>query len=224
MSEIIFLSNVRLSFPQLVEPRSSVENGPKKYSADFIMPMNHPGVQAFSAEYTKGAQEKWKEHAQAVMQLIQNDRKLRCYGQGNEKVNSKTFKHYDGYADQFYISSNKDQMPQMIQADGSAVDATNTMAYQALARKLYGGCYVNAAIRPWLQENKHGRGIRADLVAVQFAGDDQAFGEGRTDASNMFGAVAAAPAGMFGAAAPAPAFLQPAAPQQMPLPPFMTGQ
>jgi hypothetical protein len=89
---------------------------------------------------------------------------------------------------------------------------------------MYGGCRVNVAVKPWLQENKHGRGIRADLVAVQFAGDDQAFGEGRTDASNMFGAVAAAPAGMFGAAAPAPAFLQPAAPQQMPLPPFMTGQ
>jgi hypothetical protein len=98
------------------------------------------------------------------------------------------------------------------------------MAYQALTRQMYGGCRVNVAVKPWLQENKHGRGIRADLVAVQFAGDDQAFGEGAVDASGMFGAVAAAPAGMFGAAAPAPAFLQPAAPQQMPLPPFMTGQ
>jgi hypothetical protein len=90
------------------------------------------------------------------------------------------------------------------------------MAYQAITRQMYGGCRVNVAIKPWLQENKHGRGVRADLVAVQFAGDDQPFGEGRTDASNMFGAVATA--------APAPAFLQPAAPQQMPLPPFMTGQ
>ena len=203
MSEIIFLSNVRLSFPQLVEPRSSVENGAKKYSADFIMPLNHPGVQAFSAEYTKSAQEKWKEHAQAVMALIQGDRKLRCYGQGNEKINNKTFKPYDGYADQFYISSNKDQMPQMIQADGSAVDATNTMAYQALARKLYGGCYVNAAIRPWLQENKHGRGVRCELIAVQFANDGEPFGEAVADATVLFKPVASAPQ-----AAPAfPSFL-----------------
>ena len=199
MSEIIFLSNVRLSFPQLVEPRSSLENGVKKYSADFIMPMNHPGVQQFGAEYAKAAQEKWKEHAQAVMQLIQNDRKLRCFGQGNEKVNSKTFKPYDGYADQFYISANKDQMPQMIQADGSAVDPTNTMAYQALARKLYGGCYVNAAVRPWLQENKHGRGVRCELIAVQFANDGEAFGEAVADATALFKPVAAA-------AQPTPAF------------------
>ena len=192
MSEIIFLSNVRLSFPQLVEPRSSVENGAKKFSADFLMPLAHPGVQQFGAEYMKAAQEKWKEQAQAVMSMIQGDRKLRCFGQGNDKLNGKTFKPYDGYADQFYISANKDQMPQMIQADGSAVDPTNTMAYQALARKMYGGCYVNAAIRPWLQENKHGRGVRCELIAVQFAGDGEAFGEAVSDATALFKPVAAA--------------------------------
>jgi hypothetical protein len=192
MSEIIFLSGVRLSFPQLVEPRSSVENGVKKFSADFLMPMTHPGVQQFGAEYTKSAVDKWKEHAQSVMAIIQGDRKLRCFGQGNEKVNGKTFKPYDGYADMFYISANKDQMPQMIQADGSAVDATNTMAYQALARKLYGGCYVNAAVRPWLQENKHGRGVRCELIAIQFANDGEAFGEAVADATSLFKPVAAA--------------------------------
>jgi hypothetical protein len=82
---------------------------------------------------------------------------------------------------------------------------------------MYGGCRVNAAVKPWLQDNKHGRAIRCDLVAVQFAGDDKPFGEGAVDASNLFGAVAAAPAGMFGAAA------APAAPA-MGLPPFMMGQ
>jgi hypothetical protein len=193
MSEIIFLSKMRLSFPQLVEPRSSVENGVKKYSADLIMPMDHPGVKQFGEVYAKAAQEKWKENAPAVMQIIQNDRKLRCFGMGNEKVNSKTFKPYDGYADMFYISSNKDQMPQMMQADGSPVDPTNTMAYQALARKMYGGCYVNAAIRPWLQENKHGRGVRCELIAVQFLADGEPFGEAAADATALFKPVAAAP-------------------------------
>lgn len=192
-SEIIFLSNARLSFPQLVEPRAATEGGTKKYSADFILPLDHAGVKDFGRVYAQMAQEKWKEHAQAVMQLIQNDRKLRCFGQGNEKVNSKTFQPYDGYKDMFYISANKDQMPQMIKGDGSAVDTTNTMEYQALARKLYGGCRVNAAIRPWLQENKHGRGIRCELIAVQFAGDDAPFGEAVADATALFKPVASAP-------------------------------
>ena len=96
------------------------------------------------------------------------------------------------------------------------------MAFQQLARKMYGGCRVNAAVKPWLQENKHGRGIRCDLIAVQFASDDTAFGEGAVDASNLFGAVAPAPAGMFGAAAQrAPAM--PAAPVAG-LPSFLGGQ
>ena len=69
------------------------------------------------------------------------------------------------------------------------------MAYQMHTRKMYGGCRVNVALKPWLQENKHGRGIRCDLVALQFAKDGEAFGEGVADASSMFGAVASAPAG-----------------------------
>lgn len=79
---------------------------------------------------------------------------------------------------------------------------------------------VNAAVKPWLQDNKHGRGIRCDLIAVQFAGDDTPFGAGETDASALFGAVAAAPAGMFGTTSNT--MLQTSA--AMGLPPFMMGQ
>jgi hypothetical protein len=209
MSEVIFLSQVRLSFPQLVEPRAATEGGVKKYSADFILDQNDPGFQKFMVEYAKLASEKWGNTAQNVMQMIQSDRKLRCYGAGAEKIDKKTFQPYSGYEGKVYISANKDVMPQMIRADGNPIDAGNTMEYQSLARKLYGGCYVNAAIRPWLQDNKHGRGVRCDLIAIQFAKDGEAFGDGVADVSGMFGAVAAAPA--------------PAAPAGMPLPPFMMG-
>ncbi len=212
MSDVIYLSNVRLSFPHIVEPRASLDNpaAPKKYSADFIMEQNHPGFQQFMQLYAKLAAAKWGEHANNVMQLIQSDRKLRCYGAGNEKIDKKTFQPYKGYANMAFIAANKDQAPQMIQSDGTAVDSANTMAYQAIARKMYGGCYVNAAVRPWLQENKHGRGIRCDLVALQFAADGEAFGEGVVDATPLFGAVAGAPV------AAAPGVQMPAAPFQMP--------
>lgn len=204
MSDIIFLSNVRLSFPHLAEPQKQVNEATGatriSYNAEFIMPQDHPGFQQFMQRYGAMALEKWKEHAQTVMGMIQNDRKTRCYGVGTEKVNKKTFKPYDGYADAgaVFITAGRDSAPQMIQADGSPVDPVNTMAYQQLARKMYGGCRVNAAVKPWLQDNKHGRGIRCDLIAVQFAADDTPFGEGAVDASGLFGAVAGAPAGMFG--------------------------
>lgn len=45
--------------------------------------------------------------------------------------------------------------------------------------RIYGGCFVNAVIRPWFMNNKWGRKVNAGLVAVQFVKDGEAFGEGR---------------------------------------------
>lgn len=222
MSDVIFLSGVRLSFPHLAEPQRQINELTGKerisYNCEFIMPQDHAGFGQFMAKYGAMALEKWKEHANTVMQMIQGDRKTRCYGRGEEKVNKKTFQPYDGYAGSVFITAGRDSQPQVIQADGQAIDPTNSMAYQQLARKMYGGCRVNAAVKPWLQDNKHGRGIRCDLIAVQFAADDKPFGEGAVDASNLFGAVAGAPVGMF-----SPTAAMPAAPFAG-LPSFLTGQ
>jgi hypothetical protein len=230
MSDIIFLSNVRLSFPHLAEPQKQVNEATGatriSYNAEFLMPQDHPGFAQFMARYGAIALEKWKEHAQAVMQMIQNDRKTRCFGRGEEKISRKTMQPYDGYAGNIYITAGRDTAPQMIQADGTPVDPANTMAYQQLARKMYGGCRVNAAVKPWPQDNKVGRGIRCDLIAVQFAGDDTPFGEGATDASGLFGAVQQA-AAMSGAVFPSAGqqTAMPAAPFAQPgLPSFLGGQ
>ena len=46
----------------------------------------------------------------------------------------------------------------------------------------YGGCWVNALIRPWWQNHqKYGKRVNAGLSAVQFLRDDEPFGEGRID-------------------------------------------
>ena len=220
--EIIFATNAVLSFPHLIEAHKSKIAAPTavaKYSADFILPLDHPALAQFMQRYTEMAQQKWAEHAGSVMQMIQSDRKLRCYGSGAEKVDKKTFKPYSGYEGNAFISASRENAPQMIQADGSPVDPSNTMAYQALARKMYGGCKVNVALRPWIQENTFGRGIRCDLVAIQFAADGTPFGDSAPpDLTNMFGAVAGATANPF-----APAAAMPAAPFAMPgqLPSFM---
>lgn len=212
MSDVIFLSNVRLSFPHLAEPQRTENKvtGTVRvaYNADFLMPEGDPGFQQFMNRYREIIAAKFAGNAPVVMNMILADRKLRCFGRGEEKVNKKTFTPYDGYPGNCYLSASNDRPPQMIQSDGKPVDPANTMAYQTLARKMYGGCRLNAAIKPWIQTNQHGNGIRCDLVAVQFAGDDTPFGDGVPDVSGMFGAVAqtSTAAGMFGASA-APADL-----------------
>ena len=235
--EVIYLSDVRLSFPHLAEPQKQRNEVTGKerisYNAEFIMPQTHPGWQKTMQVYGQMITATFAEHAPTVMQMIQNDRKLRGFGAGAEKVNKKTFKPYDGYEGQMFITAGSERQPQIIQGDGTPVDPMNTMAVQQLARKLYGGCRVNAAVKPWVQKNQHGNGFRFDLVAVQFFKDDTPLGEGVVDASGLFGAVqpaagptasGAAMPGFMGGAGFAPVPPMPAAPFGAPtLPSFLGG-
>ncbi len=217
MSDVIYLSDVRLSFPHLVEPQRQKNEATGKerisYNCELLMSPDHPGYVQFMQKYAEMAAGKWREHANQVMQMVQAERKLRCYGRGEEKVNKKTFQPYDGYAGNVYITCGRDTPPQAIQEDGRPVDPGNTMAYQAVMRKMYGGCRVNAAVKPWLQENQYGRGVRCDLVAIQFFCDDASFGDGgAADVSGIFKPVASTAAPSGGT--------QPIIPG---LPPFMMG-
>jgi hypothetical protein len=202
----------RLSFPNIVDPQTKVNDKGEtqtSYNCDLIFPQNDPGFAKFMQTYAAMAQDKWKENAQAAMQRIQSDRKTRCYGDGSEKASQKTFQIHPGYAGNVFISARSSRQPQIIDIDGKPVDPTNTMQLRAVASKLYGGCYVNAVIKPWLQQNTAGIGVRCDLVAIQFNRDGEAFGAGAADVTGFFGAVQ-------GAAPAAPAFMQP----QMPAAPF----
>jgi hypothetical protein len=212
MSQIISLSNVRLSFPHLVEAQAN-RNDPSKapsYNADFILPESHPDFIKFMQTYVTLAQEKFKDHTQSVMQMIQGDRKSRCYGNGSEKVNTKTFQVYAGYQGSGFISAKSNNKPQIMDSTGKPIDSNNTMLYREMASKLYAGCRVNAALEVWIQlansAKGYGNGVRSNLIAIQFAGDDEPLGKAEADVTGFFSAVATAPT----AAAPA-----------MGLPPFM---
>jgi hypothetical protein len=196
-SDVVYLSDVRLSFPKIVEPSAFQEGGAKKFSADFIIVPNSENAANFMAAVGAIALEKWKEHAQTILQICQNDRKLRCYGNGAERLDKKSLKPYNGYEGMMYVgaSSNDDRPPQIINGKGKVAEGLERLE---LARKLYGGCYVNAVVRPWTQDNQYGRAIRCELKAIQFLRDGEAFGENPTDVTGMFkpvegGAVPAVP-------------------------------
>ena len=190
MADLIYITNARLSFPALTEAKVSPLGGDPKFGGDLLLPKGSNDFAKFMGEVGKLATTKWKENAQHVLSKMQAERKLRCYGDGAEKINAKTFKVYDGYDGMSYIttSSNEDRPPMVMRADGSTVE--NSMERQQLARNMYGGCYVNAAVRVWPQDNQYGRAIRCELVAVQFAAEGEPFGEPAPDVTGMFGAVA----------------------------------
>lgn len=202
----LFLTKARLSFPHLVEPQVN-KNEPTKpgsYNGDLIP--SESDWAAFIQLCTSLVQEKFKDQAQVVMNLIQAKTKLRCFGSGSEKINSKTGEIYSGYAGNMFISTKSFNKPQIINASGAKIDNDNSMLYRDLTSKMYAGCRVNAVIKPWIQDNEHGRAIRCELVALQFAADDEPFGKPEADVTSFFSPVATT------AAASAPA---------MGLPPFM---
>ena len=64
---------------------------------------------------------------------------------------------------------------------------------------IYSGCYANVQINFWQQNNEHGRRVNAEVLAVQFAADGEAFAAGAEADTSVFGGVAAPAAPGFGA-------------------------
>lgn len=213
---VVYLPNVRLSWPKLVEPKASGKNpkpdAVKKYSADLILDTveDAKAIANFMKAVNDVAVAKWKELAPDVLKMISADRKQRNYGNGSEKINSNTFKVYDGYEGKFFIVSNSVRQPQVIQADGTPISAMDIGLYQSLTKKMYGGCRVNVAVQPWAQDNsgeKGGRAIRCELLAIQFCADDVPFGEIAPDASGAFGKVASTNKSEFSEMFDGPSFI-----------------
>lgn len=182
---LIYLPNVRLSFPHLAVAHKSGPEAPAKFSADFIMDATNPGWEAFFAQVQQLANDAWGAQAANVLQWIYSEKRARCFGSGEECIDKNTMQPYVGYPGKVFIKANNDAQPALFGADGNRLmDAV----------KLYGGCFVNAQIKPWLQDNVHGKAVRCELVGVQFNADGEAFGAAPIDPNSLFKPVAGAPA------------------------------
>jgi Protein of unknown function (DUF2815). len=78
-------------------------------------------------------------------------------------------------------SENPENQPAVRNAKGALItDAA------AINKLIYPGCYVNILIRPWGQDNKHGKKVNANLVGVQYAGEGERFGEASLDDEDVW--------------------------------------
>ena len=157
----ITLKNVRLSFPALFEPET-FDDKPGKFAATFLIPK--------SDTRTK------KILDQEIAKLIA-DKKIkvpsdkRCLKDGDES-------EYEGYADHWSIKAASKKRPTVIDRDKSQLADSDGV--------LYAGCYVNAIIDLWVQDNKYGKRVNANLYGVQFVKDGEAFGMGPVDVTDDF--------------------------------------
>ncbi len=181
---IIRLDDVRCAFPAFFKAEQVGGQGKPAFSGTFLMTPEHPALAIVKAAIKKVAVEKWGDEAAAVLQqLVASDRV--CLRAGDSKAN------YDGFAGNMYVSARGYVRPLVIAQDKTPLTESDG--------KPYSGCYVNAQISIWAQQNQYGKRINAQLGGVQFLRDGESFGGGHVadvsefDTVSEGGADAAAP-------------------------------
>lgn len=169
-SATVRLRNVRLSFPALFEPRAFEEGKDKTYQATFLMPKSGKDPEK-NSEYLKQAIDHVVKHA---FKGKNPGADRVCLQDGNKKAE----RGIDGYADVNYCSSNSRKKVPVVDRDLTPLDESSN--------KIYAGCYVNATVRIWPQDNKFGKRVNAQLRAVQFFAEGDPFGETAVDPAEEF--------------------------------------
>lgn len=159
----IILKNVRLSFPAIWQKNTKFGGDNAKYEATFLID------KTTQADLIKKIEEK--------IEAIQKENKVKvskdkqCLKDGDEA-------DYDGYANQMSFKAANSKRPTLLDRDKTALVEDDG--------KPYAGCYVNASVQLWVQNNDWGKRVNANLLGIQFAKDGEHFGAGDLDVSGDF--------------------------------------
>lgn len=152
----IKLQNVRLSFPSLFQHAAFGGDTTGKYEATFVLDK--------------------KEHATVIAQIEAEILRLQKE-EIKAKVSSDKLCLKDGdesgrdeFAGKMTIKTSTKKRPLVIDRDKSPITEDDN--------KVYAGCYVNAIVSLWPQNNQWGKRVNAQLDGVQFARDGEPFGDG----------------------------------------------
>lgn len=158
------LHNVRLSFPSLF--RKAVFSGEEtKYEGTFLISKDDQA-------------DKIAEIDAAIKTLIRD--KLKGAKLPSDKIclrdgNDVDYAGYDGHMS---IKASSAKRPLVLDRDRSPLTEDDN--------RPYAGCYVNAVIELWAQNNQYGKRINANLLGVQFFKDGDPFSDGVTASADDF--------------------------------------
>lgn len=161
------ITNVRISFPNLFEAKTVNGEGDPRFSAVFAVEPNSANAKALTAAVDAVAKEKWGAKAAGVLGELKA--KGRVAFQERPKTNASG-EVYDGFEGMYSINASTKTRPVVRDADTSPLTAADG--------KPYGGCYVDASVELWAQDNSWGKRINATLRWVQFRADGEAFSGG----------------------------------------------
>jgi hypothetical protein len=151
--DMIMITGARVSFPHLFK-RPTIDGEEGSYGAVLMLdPKKHAKV---ISTIEKGITELSKFKFKG--KKIPSD-KL-CLRDGDDKGRTE----YEGYQ---ILSANTRNKPLVIGGDGRNVITDEE------DNPIYAGCVVNVKIRLWAQDNRYGKRVNAELVAIQFSKDGE---------------------------------------------------
>lgn len=154
------LENVRVAFFQGFEPKQVNGEGEPAYSSSFLFAKDSPNVKRVNAAVDAVAKEKWADKAPALLKQLRSADKT-CLHDGDLKTD------YEGFPDNFFVSSRAKSRPLILDRDKTPLTQEDGRPYS--------GCFVNAVIDVWAQDNKFGKRVNATLKGIQFVKDGDAF-------------------------------------------------
>jgi len=174
----IKLNNARLSFPSLF--KAEEYEGKYNYKASLLIAPGSENDKTIRAAIEAVGTEAWKAKAAAILKsALAGGSQQVCYYDGN-------LKEYDGYENMMVLSAVRAEAkgrPMVLDADKSPLAEADG--------KPYAGCYVNASVELWAQDNKFGKTVRCTLLGVQFAKDGDAFSAGSQASEEDFDTIEA---------------------------------
>lgn len=169
---ILRLKDVRLAFSQnLFTPGAMNPEDKPKYNATLLIPKGDSQIDKVEKAIEAVAAEKWANKAPAILKALRASNKV-CLRDGEEKA------QYDGFEGSMYVSASNKVAPLVVDKDKSPLS-------EASGRP-YAGCYVNASLDIWAQDNSYGKRVNATLRGVQFFRDGDAFAGGAPASEDEF--------------------------------------
>jgi len=181
----ITIKDVRIAYAQgIFEARAAKLGDKPKYGAAFLFGKDHPALKELSAAVMKAAKARWSDKADDMLKQLKAADRLPVHS-GDAKASSA------GYAGNYYLNAGNLIRPLVLDSNKAMLTAADGRPYS--------GCYVNAIVEVWAQDNQHGKRVNASLLGVQFVRDGERLAGGSVASADDFeplpGATEAAPAG-----------------------------
>ena len=170
----VMLSEVRLAFESIFTPTAVGGEGAPRFSAAFPVEPGSKNAKMLDKETDAVAKEKWGAKAPAILKELRSKGRV-CY---KHEALSKDGEVYDGFEGMHSLNASNKARPLVLDGDKTPLAASDG--------KPYSGCFVNASVELWAQDNQYGKRINATLKGVQFVRDGDAFGGGAPASPDEF--------------------------------------